>query len=141
MRYLLDTCVISELVKKKPDAAVIEWVEAEDEELLFLSVLTIGEIQKGIAKLKDSARKATIQRWLDTDLRERFAERIVPVSENVALTWGLIQGEAEAKGTPIASIDALIGATAIEHNLAVVTRNENDIRPTGARMINPWIQK
>lgn len=138
MKYLLDTCVISELVKNKPEKKVIKWVEDCDEELLYLSVLTIGEIQKGIAKLKDENRKNNIQRWLDSDLRERFTERILPIDEETVLTWGVVQGESELIGLQIPTIDGLIGATAITHNLTVVTRNEKDIALSGARTLNPW---
>lgn len=138
MRYLLDTCAISELVKAKPRKTVVEWIEGCDEDAVFLSVLTLGEIQKGIAKLTDERRKTKIQRWLDSDLRDRFAERILPVSEEVALTWGNLEGEAEAKGKPIPAIDGLIGATAIANNLTVVTRNVDDIGATGARTLDLW---
>ncbi len=138
MKYLLDTCVVSELAKPAPNKGVVQWLGGCDEEAVFLSVLTIGEIQKGIAKLPGSARKNAIQRWLDRDLRVRFSERILVIDEDVALTWGLIQGEAERRGSPIPTIDGLLGATAVANNLTVVTRNEDDIRPTGARVLNPW---
>ena len=103
-----------------------------------MSVLTHGEIQKGISRLSDRKRKATLQKWLDTDVRLRFQERILPVTEDVAKTWGALQGEAERKGVAINSIDGLIGATAFAHNLTVVTRNEMDLMRTGAKVINPW---
>ena len=138
MRYLLDTCVISELVKRKPDKKVIEWIEGCAEDLLFLSVLTIGEIQKGIARLSDESRKASLQSWLDSELRKRFAGRILSITDEVALAWGILQGEAEKKGTSIPTIDGLLGATALCNNLVVATRNEKDIRSTGARIFNPW---
>jgi len=138
MKYLLDTCVISESVKKTPEARVMEWLENCDEDLLYISVLTLGEIQKGIAKLSDSMRKQHIQKWLDADLRDRFEGRILPITEDIALSWGVIQGEAESKGAPIPTIDSLIGATALAYNLCVVTRNENDIQRTGAHVLNPW---
>lgn len=138
MKYLLDTCTISELVKSRPSKKVIQWIGECDEDSVFLSVLTLGEIQKGIAKLGDERRRFKIQRWLDVDLKERFAERLLPVSIEVALTWGTIEGEAESKGRPISAIDGLIGATALAHNLTVVTRNVDDIAASGARVLNPW---
>jgi predicted nucleic acid-binding protein len=138
LKYLLDTCAISELLKAKPKKDVVEWIEGCDEDSIFLSVLTLGEIQKGISKLTDERKRAKIQRWLDTDLRERFSDRILSVSEDVALTWGTVEGEAEAKGDPIPAIDGLIGATAIAHNLTVVTRNVDDIAAAGARVLNLW---
>lgn len=138
MRYLLDTCLVSELVKAKPNSAVVKWLEGCDEEGLFLSVLVLGEIQKGISKITDEKRKARMQHWLDSELRQRFEGRILPVSEEVALTWGIVQAKAELQGSPIPTIDGLVGATALAHNLTVVTRNERDIQATGARVFNPW---
>jgi toxin FitB len=138
LKYLLDTCLVSELVRKKPDPRVLQWVADYDEELAFLSVLTLGEIQKGIARLDDKKRKATLQKWLDSDLRDRFGDRILPITLDIAQTWGILQGEAEALGIAIPTIDGLIGATAIAHNLTVVTRNESDIARTGAKILNPW---
>jgi len=138
VRYLLDTCLISELVTKKPNKKVVAWIEDCAEETLFLSVLTIGEIQKGIARLSEEKRKASLQSWLDSELRERFAGRILSITEEVALTWGILQGEAELKGKSIPTIDGLLGATAICYNLIVVTRNEKDLVGTGAHIFNPW---
>ncbi len=139
MKFLLDTCLISELVRKAPNAKVVHWIEACDEEQTFLSILTLGEIQKEISKLAEKKRKSALQNWLDTDLRTRFYGRILPISDEVAQTWGYLLGEAEAKGIRIPAIDGLIGATAIANNLTVVTRNEKDLIPTGARILNPWV--
>jgi predicted nucleic acid-binding protein len=139
LKYLLDTCTISEPTKGRPNHAVMAWLDGCDEDSLFLSVLTIGEIQKGITKVKDERRRSALQRWLDKDLRERFAGRILAVSAEVALTWGIIEGEAESNGTPLPVIDGLIAATAIAHNLTVATRNIDDIEHTGARVLNPWV--
>ena len=138
MKYLLDTCLLSELVRKKPDSKVVQWMADCDEESAYLSVLTLGEIQKGISRLTDRKRKAALQNWLDVELQGRFGDRILPVSQEVAQTWGVISGESESKGVSIPTVDGLIGATAIAHNLTVVTRNESDIAPTGARTLNPW---
>lgn len=138
MRYLLDTCVISEVVRPRPDARVMEWMEQCPGESAFLSVLTLGQIQKGIRRLTDTKRRNTIQRWLDNDLRTRFEDRILSVDEDVALTWGLIQSEAERRGATIPVIDGLIAATAITRNITVATRNEQDMTRTGALVVNPW---
>lgn len=138
MIYLLDTCVISELAKPKPEKKVIRWVEESDEEALFLSVLTIGEIQKGIARTGDVTRRTRLQHWLDGDLRGRFAHRILPIGEDVALTWGIIQAGAESTGRPVPTIDGLLAATAITHNATLVTRNVTDVLSTGALLLNPW---
>ncbi|MDD5674391.1 MAG: type II toxin-antitoxin system VapC family toxin [Chitinivibrionales bacterium] len=138
MNYLLDTCIISELAKPKPEKKVVTWIEGYDEDFFFLSVLTLGEIQKGIAKLSDQKRKASYQHWLDADLRTRFSGRILPVDQDVALAWGILQGKAEAAGRPLPTVDGLLGATAVVHNLTVVTRNEPDLVATGAPLFNPW---
>lgn len=138
MKYLLDTCVVSELVRRVPDDHVCAWVDARDEDALYLSVLTLGEVRKGIVKLADRTRRAALQAWLDRDLRDRFSGRILPVSVDVALVWGGLCGEAEGRGQPVPSIDGLIGATAIAHGLIVATRNVSDIGSTGARVHNPW---
>lgn len=138
MKFLLDTCVISELIKKSPDRNVIKWISECPEDSFHLSVLTIGEIQKGISKLSDKNRKIRIQNWLDKELLNRFAERIIPITSDIATTWGEILAESELKGISIPTIDSLIGATAVAKNLHVVTRNVNDIKKTGAKIINPW---
>jgi len=138
MRYLLDTCVVSELVKSVPDIRVTTWIDSVDEDTVYLSVLTVGEIQKGIARLPGGNRRTRLQRWLDNDLRIRFAGRILPVSEEIAATWGSIEGAAELQGRPIPTMDGLIGATAVSHNLTLVTRDETALVRTGARLMNPW---
>jgi len=138
MKYLFDTCAISEMVKRKPYKKVLEWIQGCDEDAIYLSVLTIGEIQKGIAKLADSKRKTTIQQWLDHDLHNRFAGRIIPITEEIASTWGLVMAEAEATGKPIPGIDSLIIATAVARNLTIITRNVEDMAGTAARVFNPW---
>lgn len=138
MKYLLDTCLISELVKKEPEPAVIRWLDACDENRLFLSVLTFGELQKGISKLPDSPRKGTLQEWVDTDLAERFTGRILEVGLETALEWGTMQGNAEKTGVKLPVMDSLIAATATAHKLTVVTRNAGDMERCGARVFNPW---
>ena len=138
MKYLIDTCVISELVKSRPNAYVVKWIDGCNQDSLYLSVLSIGEIQKGIAKLLDKVRRDTLQQWLDNDLHSRFFGRILPITEEIACTWGIIQGDAEKKGTPIPTIDGLLGATAITHNLTIVSRNTIDFVHTGATVLDPW---
>ncbi len=98
MKYLLDTCVLSELVKKKPDQKVIEWISDIEESKLFVSVLTIGEIHKGIEKLPKSARRATLLQWVNEDLRKRFRGRILPFDLQTAAVWGTMQARAEMSG-------------------------------------------
>lgn len=138
MAYLLDTCVLSELAKPRPDAGVLQWLEDTDEAHLYLSVVTLGELEKGIARLPVSARRSRIERWVRHDLAARFEGRLLDVDRQVAERWGAISGAAEARGTPLPVIDALIAASARVHDLEVVTRNTADLERCGARCLNPW---
>lgn len=137
MNYLLDTCVISELVKKSPDKNVLNWLKNTPSENLYLSVITIGEIRKGLIKLSESRRKESITNWLNS-LIEDYHNRILTIDLMVAENWGNILGKAEKEGNPIPAIDSLIAAIAYTHNLALVTRNVSDFEPTGIPIKNPW---
>jgi hypothetical protein len=139
VRYLLDTCLIAEFQKPRPSPAVRDWLARQHEGDLYLSVLTLGEIQKGISQLPEGRKKTTLQSWLDGDLRDRFQKRVVQISEDVALHWGRIAGEAQRRGTPAPVIDALIAATALTLDATVVTRDDTHISSAGARTFNPWI--
>jgi predicted nucleic acid-binding protein len=136
--FLLDTNVISELVQAKPEPRVTRWIETTDETLLYLSVLTLGEIRKGIASLPHSARRVTLEAWLDHDLVLRFSDRILPIDQQVADRWGRIAGGVAAKKSPLPVIDGLFAATALHHNLTLVTRNTRDIAATGVPAFDPW---
>ena len=136
--YLLDTCVLSELIKPVANGNVIRWIQAQDEDCLFLSVLTLGEVQKGISKLPKSSKRVTLEAWLEEDLRGRFEGRILEVTDAVALAWGQLLGEGERKGRLIPVIDGLIAATAAVHHLTIVSRNLIHLQPSGATVINPW---
>jgi predicted nucleic acid-binding protein len=138
VKYLLDTCLISELVRKEPNPAVVSWLEGQDEQTLFLSVLNLGELQKGISKLADGAKRDELQAWVGFDLVERFTGRIIDIDLDTALCWGKIQGEAERAGEKLSVMDALIAATAEAHGLIVVTRNVREMERCGARVCNPW---
>lgn len=140
MSYLLDTCAVSELIKKQPDRWVCSWIGGQSEEGLHLSVLTLGEVQKGISKLPDGTRRHELQQWLDLDLRQRFAGRILDVTPAVARHWGTCQGMAERAGRRMPVIDGLIAATALAHDLAVVTRNGEDMAVSGVRIVDPWTE-
>lgn len=141
MSFLLDTCVLSELLKIKPDRNVIEWISSVDEDQLYVSVITIGEIQKGISRLPHSKKRKQLEDWIEFDLRERFKNRILPIDEDVALLWGQLLGELEQKGKRIPVIDAMIAANALNNNLTVVTRDIKDLSATGVDIYNPWIEK
>lgn len=138
MKYLIDTCVLSELIKPQKNEKVTEWILDKKETHLFISVLTIGELNKGITKLPDSKRKDAINSWVNNDLKKRFAGRILEITEEIAALWGEIQGKAEKRGKKMAVIDSLIAATAIINNLTVVTRNVKDFKNSGCKIINPW---
>lgn len=141
MMYLLDTNVVSELVKKEPNPGVLHWIDEHDEATLFLSVITFGELQKGISKLSDNARAERLQAWIDQDLANRFEGRILTLDLDVILAWGKVQGNAEKDRTTLSVLDSLIAATALVHNLTVVTRNTKDIERCRASVFNPWIQE
>lgn len=138
MNYLIDTCILSELVKPHPNRKVIEWLNDTPNERLFLSVITIGEIRKGLTNLPDSKKKAILTNWLNT-LREDYQNRIYEINLTVAENWGIIQGSADKSGNPIASVDSLIAAVAYTYNLTLVTRNEKDFAPSNVPILNPWI--
>jgi predicted nucleic acid-binding protein len=137
LKYLLDTCLISELVKPTPNKKVIKWLNDIPSTALFLSAITIGEIRKGLTKLPSSKKKETLTVWLNTLLRD-YKERIFSIDLIVAENWGVIQGNAEKTGMPMSSIDSLIAATAHTHNLTLVTRNEDDFVPSQISILNPW---
>jgi len=139
LSYLLDTCVISEIVKPSPNTNVVDWLSHTPSESLYLSVITIGEVRKGLTKLPDSKRKELLANWLDSLLRD-YHNRIYPISLTVSENWGMIQGIAEKKGTPLASIDSLIAATAYTYNLVLITRNVRDFEATNLPIRNPWLE-
>jgi tRNA(fMet)-specific endonuclease VapC len=140
MSFLLDTCVISELVARQPNPTVVQWVDGVDEEKLFLSVITIGEIKRGIQKLADSTRRSALSMWLEDDLLLRFRGRILPIDIAVMLVWGLLVADLEKRGRPLPAIDSLIAATCLQTKLDLVTRNESDFADSGVTVINPWTQ-
>jgi len=138
MKYLLDTCVISELIAKQPSPKVIEFVDALDTDDVCLSVITIGEIAKGIEKLPRSKRKQELHTWLKEDLLIRFGGKIIPLDTDVLLEWGLLTARLESTGKTLPAMDSLIAATVLAHKFALVTRNMNDFDGTGAEIFNPW---
>ena len=139
MSYLFDTNVISELIAKQPNQKVIDWIDRLDPNTVYLSVITIGEIRKGIEKLAASQRRTTLTDWLTHDLLVRFDGRIAAITTDVMLIWGELTGRMENAGHPISAIDSLIAAIALAGNYRLVTRNTVDFQHTGVTMINPWI--
>lgn len=136
--FLLDTNIISELVKPRPDANVTAWIEDTDESLLYLSVLTFGEIRRGIATLPQSRRRASLEAWLDKDLRTRFEGRILNIDLEAVDRWGLLTAAARKTGIVLPVIDGLLAATALKHNLTLVTRDTGQIPTMGVAVFNPW---
>ena len=138
MKYLLDTCAISEFTKPEADTGVIEWFNDVNSDDLYLSVINIGEIKKGINKLPASKKKQDLLFWLET-LFEDYHNRILTVDLAVMENWSLIVANAEKKGQPVVSMDSIIAAVAYTHHLTLVTRNERDFYACNIPMINPWI--
>lgn len=138
MSFLIDTCCVSELIKPKPDANVVRWFSDHDEQEMFLSVLTLGELRKGIEKPPDSKRKDAMAHWFENDVTERFAGRMLDVTALESQTWGEVMADAARNGRPIPDIDGLLAATAIANGLTLVTRNTKDMISTGVALIDPW---
>jgi len=116
----------------------MDWMRAADESLLYLSVLTLGEIRKGAAILPQSKRRTHLESWLEIDLQVRFSGRILGIDNAVSDRWGWLTAEAERKGKPLAAIDGLLAATALHHNLTIVSRNVSDFTSTRVPILNPW---
>ena len=138
MNYLLDTCVLSEFTRPRPDRRLILWLDSVDEERLFLSVITIGEIQRGIARLPECRRKTELFTWMNDALLERFTQRIVELDARTMLLWGSLTADAETSGHPLPVMDSLIAASALRHDMAITTRNVVDYLPCGVQVANPW---
>ena len=138
MKYLLDTCVVSELANRRPNENVIGWLGRQDPESLYLSYVTVGEIKKGIAKRGGDDRAIALDKWLQTDILGAFSDRILPVERDVSLEWGRICGEAERMGRRRPAVDALIAATALAHGMELVTRNVDDMVGMGVPIFNPF---
>jgi len=138
MNYLIDTCILSEFTRRIPDEKVIQWIDNIEEEKLFLSVITIGEIQRGIERLHESHRKTEQLVWMNNQLIERFAQRIIPLDTGTLCLWGSLSARLESSGIPMPVMDSLIAATALQHNLVIVSRNVSNFVPCGVQIINPW---
>ncbi|HEY3341147.1 MAG TPA: type II toxin-antitoxin system VapC family toxin [Anaerolineae bacterium] len=138
MKYLLDTNVISELVAKQPNPRVIRWIDQLEPDGVFLSVITIGELSKGIERLPSSKRKETLYGWLRDDLLLRFSGRILTLDIDVMLTWGTLTGQLEHIGKPLSAMDSLIAALALYHHCSLATRNIEHFKQTEVSLVNPW---
>ena len=135
MSYLLDTNVVSELARKRPNKRVLSWFGQVPDSALHLSVLSLGEIRSGVEKLESGPRKEKLRLWLEQNLPEWFEDRLLPVSAPVAERWGRLLAEV---GRPVAAIDSLLAATALHHGQRIVTRNVTDFAFPGLDVVNPW---
>lgn len=137
MKYLLDTCVLSELVRTKPEARVLTWINARAESDLYVAAMTLAELRRGVARLPASRRKTDLGVWLE-QLQAGFAERILPFTSETAAYWGEMCARCEAGGRTMAAFDSIIAATAVEHGLVLVTRNDRDFMAALPVVFNPW---
>lgn len=138
MSYLLDTCVLSELRRTTPDIGLVEWLERVSESTLYIPVTVLGEIQQGISQLAQGKKRNGLQLWLDQELVTRFSGRILHIDLETMREWGTLRGEGQKQGKPRPVVDCLIAATAIRHNLTLVTRNTSDFESLPLRLLNPW---
>ncbi|HEX4954332.1 MAG TPA: type II toxin-antitoxin system VapC family toxin [Thermoanaerobaculia bacterium] len=135
MSYLLDTNVLSELARSRPDPRVVAWFQEAPDPALHVSVLTLGEIRRGVEVLRDESRRERLRTWLEVELVDWFGLRLLPVSAGVADRWGRLLAEVQRS---VPAIDSLLAATALHHQLRVVTRNVKHFRFPGLEVINPW---
>lgn len=140
MNYLLDTNVLSEVRRSVPDGRVLAWLDAVDEDRVFLSVISIAEIARGVHLLADSHRKAALGQWLESELVQRFDARLLPVDTATALIWGELLAFAKGAGIGLSVMDGWIAATARRHELTLVTRNIKDFANLGLPLLDPWNQ-
>jgi len=138
MTWLLDTNVVSELGKPRPDEGVLRGLGAVDEDHVFLSVVTITEMRYGAERMPHGRRRSSLERWVEIDLRSRFEDRLLPVDAVVADRAGHVMAEVQAAGRSSGPMDAFIAATALVHDLTLVTRNVRDFPASGLRLLNPW---
>ena len=138
MKYLLDTNSVSELVKPRPNANFEKWVAEADEESLYLSVITLGELRRGIERLAPGTRRRQLESWFDTQLLPRFEGRILVVTQEISEKWGSLLAQSEARGRRIGIVDGLIAATTSVYGMTLVTRNVTDFGEAGIAMLSPW---
>ncbi|MBB2837905.1 UNVERIFIED_ORG: hypothetical protein GGE64_001645 [Rhizobium etli] len=139
MRLLLDTNVLLEVTKPNLDMRVLAWLDKLDEDRSFISIVSVAEIRRGVALMDSGRKRDALAEWLARDLPQRFEGRIIPMDEPVALAWGDLMGPAKRNGRGLSSIDGLIAATAVAHDLTLATRNTRDFEGFGIELIDPWI--
>lgn len=137
VKYLLDTCLLSELTRPAPHPGVLEWMRARSSTALFVSAMTLAELERGVVRLPPSRRQNELAAWL-LDVQAGFGQRALPFTRDTAGYWARMCAQAETAGKPMAAFDSIIAATAVEHGLAVVTRNVNDFANAPVVLVNPW---
>ena len=135
--FLLDTCVISEFKKPRPNAGLFSWLESVDVTTTYLSALTIGELRYGISRLPKGKKRTELERWLASEIIPGFPDRVLPITSDVTDRWGRLRAQSDALGKTLSPLDALIAATAVHYNLTLITRNEKHF-PEDLTIINPW---
>ena len=138
MAFLLDTNVISETVRPRPDKTVLDWIESQIPSDLFLAAQTLGELVRGARRVKEQARREQFERWIQQDLARQFDGRILPFDASTAAVWGRLMGDGDRAGRRPSAADAQIAAAAIQHDLTLVTRNVKDFRNFDIRLLDPW---
>ena len=141
MSFLLDTNVISELVKARPNHGVVAWLAGVDEDQVFISVVTLAELHYGIEPMATGRRRNQLRQWLLEDLPLRFEGRVLSIDHSIADTWGKVVARSEAAGRPMGALDAFIAATAEAHDLTLITRNVSDFETSIKAIINPWAEE
>lgn len=138
MSFLLDTNVVSEPTRRQPEPRVLDWFAAQPNEALFLSALTLGELRRGILLLDEGRKRRALLRWLEQEIEPGFGGRVVPVDARVMLAWAELQARAARSGRTLPVMDGLFAASALAHDLTLVTRNTADFAATGVKLLNPW---
>jgi predicted nucleic acid-binding protein len=138
MSLLLDTNVLSEVTKPRPNEDVLTWLHELDEDRTFISIVSIAEIRRGVALMDKGRKQEALDKWLTDDLPQRFENRIIPVEGLVARAWGDLMALAKRSGRGLASMDGMIAATAVAHQLSLATRNTKDFEGLGINIIDPW---
>ena len=139
MKYLLDTCVVSETRRRAPNVNLTKWLSERSAADLFVSVVTLGELRKGACSLKDVLRRQILEKWIDEDVATGFNGRILDFGRGIADRWGRLMGEGIAMGLTPSVTDSMLAATALSHDMAVVTRNVKDFQFEGLQVINPFV--
>lgn len=139
MKFLVDTNVVSEWVKPRPNEGVVAWMDEVDEDRVFISVVSLAELRHGVERMPSGARRRRLDEWLKEELPMRFEGRVLLIDRAVAEAWGRIVARCETGGRPISTMDGFIAATAEAHRLVLVTRNVSDFESSVKEIVNPWV--